>query len=577
MSNTCQLVTKWFTSIAIASALSGCAGSAGSSSVQASAQSTSPSYDDDITPVNTQPSTVTSGSGEQVYHVDMTKYAVKQPATVDLQGSLAYPERGTLGIKAIHPDSWNNKQDFVDANTGGISINLIWDNWQATEKFDSCTEGSEILFEGRCFTLNRGVENNIREWTSKGIAVTAIIWGVPEWANIGNACQAEATIGRQFCANKDPQNFARFTGLLASRFNGKNGVGRIADFVIHNEVNQSDWYNIGCGLGIACDVEQWVSSYTADFNAAYDAIKKYQPSAKVFIPFAHQFTNKLDKPAAHRPVISVQTFLTRFNTKTQGRQWRVAFHPYPKNLLKSAFGAEDLPYVTYGNIGVLAGWLRSAFPQQPEAWEIHLTESGVNSILSHSSEQEQAKGVCDSFKNILGTPGIENYVYHRMQDHQIEVDDGAGFGLHHADGTPKQAWNVWANANHDNEQLRDCGFENGAYTQLTQYTHKNRRPWSSSRIPPVGYEASESWRLLRDHKPGTVMVYECGNGNGSYTTLDATCAGAVTLGPVGYAFAEPQQHALPLFSCQIGDNAFNTNDESCGAAEIREFLGYVYR
>lgn len=526
----------------------------------------------------TEASAIQLQDEESVYEVlDPERLNVLQPASVALQNGIPYPTRTDYQIKAIQPDYWNNKQDFIDANTGGIAVNLVWNKWEPKLKTSTCNAQSEVRFDGHCFTIDKSIEEQIRYWSNKDVVVTAIVYGVPGWAQIKQGCNPTNAARKPFCAPQNSSDYARFAGFVAERFDGRHGKGRVADFVIHNEVNMNNWYNVGCGSGVACDQSTWISRYANDYNAAYDAISARQPAAKVFTSFAHQFDESLNDPAAEKPLLSVKTFIRAFATLTGSRKWRVAYHPYPPSLLHPVFGAEDLPLVTYGNIGVLAGWLRSEFPFQPEAWEIHLTESGVNSVWLYSSEAEQAAAICDSFRNILGTPGIENHIYHRMVDHSDEVKQGAGFGLHNDDRTPKQAWGLWSTMSGRNGQHENlnCGFENVPYTKLSFYVSDERHPWASTRIPPKGYEKLASWKLLRSYEENTSMLFECGVADGSYISSDVSCGGALTLGPVGYAYATPVENSTGLFSCQKNSVNYLSTSDACDGGQMTEFLGYA--
>ena len=494
------------------------------------------------------------------------------PEQIELNGSLPYPERDAFSIKSIQTDGWK-KKDFIDANTGGVIINFSWVHWQPIKKTGECSP-NEVRYDHHCFLFHSNIDDEVRYWTDNGVIVSAVLVSTPEWATDPTTCTERTTM----CAAASPVEFARFAGMLANRYNGLNGNGRVADFVINNEVNLNSWYNVGCGNGVTCDIDTWVGRYAAEYNASYDAITHHQPAAKVFLSFAHFFDfTSLDR---RFPILAVNEFLLRFAPLAGDRKWRVAYHPYPPNLKESFFSPEDLPRITYGNIGVLAGWLRQNFPNKPEAWEIHLTESGVNSLWTDSSESEQAEGLCNSYRNVLGTPGIENYVYHRMMDHPAEVSVNVAFGLATEDGVLKQAWNVWSamSGRHGERSNLDCGFEDVPYTRVTQYTSSNRENWVSSRLPPKGYSAQSSWRLMRDFEEGTFMVYECGFLDGTYLSTDVECGGELNYGPVGYAFDNQIDNSAPLYSCIAGNSIYSAHGEQgCGVDTTLQFLGYALK
>ncbi|MBL8604589.1 MAG: hypothetical protein JNK72_21875 [Myxococcales bacterium] len=493
---------------------------------------------------------------------------------------MPYPTRSAYRIKGLQPDFWPDYDEIVGNNTGGVAMNLVWYQWEPSVASGACSAGQE-QFDGRCFNIEGNVDRAIAEYSRRGVVVTAVVYGTPAWARRRRNCTPAAPGFEGFCAPDDPDEYARFVRYLAWRYNGRRGHGRLADFVIQNEVNANDWFDVGCG-GTAgpCDTAEWISTYATLWARAYDAVMAEQRTAHVLISLDHHFGTTFDRPAQERPLLSGETFLRGFASRVAPRAWRVAFHPYPPDLLRTPFSPDDDPKVTYGSLGVLPGWLRQTFPGVSSALEIQLTESGVNSVAPHASPAAQAAGVCDSFRNVLATPGIESYIYHRMRDHPDELVAGLGVGLRNPDGSPKPAWAVWALANRNDltpPQL-SCGFEELPYTRLARSFHSTRGHWASSRIAPAGFRREQSWRLWRAPRPNASMLYECRVGQHNLLSPDPNCEGLRPLGPVGYIENNPGPGTVPLFRCRVGAGSdhFVSPAADCEGQITEQRLGFAY-
>lgn len=570
--------------------------------------------------------------------------------------ALPYPRRSAYQLKGLQPDFWQGTpQDgvigtpaegmdtLVAAGTSNVSLNLVWAQWEPTLVTDraecesSTSEfGERVYYDGHCFTVRQEIADAIEGWSERGVNITAIVYGTPDWAQLDN-CKDGGTLPTNwdiFCAPKDHRDYGRFAGFLAHYYSGataegEESRGRIADFVIHNEVNQSYWFNIGCVEN--CSVEDHMRFYAFSYAAAYDRITQVQPEARVYVSLDHAFGDELQTMGRAKEATSCapvcqpgeencpapgvtrcyetmagENFLRRFDEMVSPRQWRVAFHPYSPAVGGPIYDANDWPYISMGNIGALSGWLYQNFPTKYYTRQIQLTESGYNGFINNpahpNSIQEQRDAVCNSLANVLATPGINTYIYHRMVDVGF-AEGGLELGLasvpatRNPDGTYtqhfdqfqyKDAFHVWANSNLISvyPPKLDCGFERLPYTYLGRsFNPVTGKHWSSSRLPPAGFQQEQSWRLFREQRRGTQPIFECFVNDHTFLSRQPDCEGTRAMGPVGFTYRFPSTGLVNLYRCRqsaedhlIRARANAQEERTCPAGYVLDDvdLGWVF-
>jgi hypothetical protein len=532
-------------------------------------------------------------------------FSIGLVSPVGAQG-LPYPVVTPFQLKGIGietRDAWQYSH-VLSHEPGGIVTNLPWNHYQGTRLFAPCPASTPdttwVAFEGFCYSAPKATEDLIKTFSDANVRVTGILLFPPDWAALN--CEKPY----KFLCGTHPfwaPDFGRFARFIAWRYNGQNGVGRVIHYVIHNEVN-SPWayYSDGCGqpgYG-ACTISGQVARYADDWNRAYDGIKSHQAAAKVFVSLTNRFSgaDNPNPPGPGQPPvpgITIQTYLTQFASYVGARQWQLAVHAYPMSDVSPVFSPND-PDITPGAIGKLAGWLRRQFPSTPSAWEVYLTENGLHGNDADTGYQ-QSLWLCEAFRNVVGTPGVEGYLYTPLTSH-------LGFGSSKPElisclldgngnctpGTDQARWSwaTWALANRPSIGQVSCGFEHLPYTKLSRYHHPNRGHLATTRLAPAGSNFEVAWKLLRAQDPGTHPLYECEANSGSnytgggHTFVDRsyTCAGFLTpMGPLGYAWDNPGPGLLPLNRCYVSapgwEDHFLSTNMSCDGWIFEETLGYV--
>ncbi|CAF1221216.1 unnamed protein product [Adineta steineri] len=499
-----------------------------------------------------------------------------RPSIDELNDPSIYPQRSVYGIKAIQPDDWKI-EDFTGNGVGGVVINLVWAAYQPEEKRAPCSS-NEVDYDGYCFIP--ADEAAIKLYTSQQFMVTGILLVPPFWARKSNTNCRQAN--QNFCAPDNPIAFGRFAGFIAWYFNGQNNHGRITEFVIMNEVNAAEWYNVGCRDGVACEIDKWVTNYAQVYTSAYDAIRHEQVQAPVLISFEHHFDSSLDKYINNSsPIISAHTFLRKLVPQLDNRQWALAYHPYPPNLLRAEFSRNDWPKITFGNINRLVGWLMQNYPNNPSAHKIYLTENGINSLSPNSDQNKQYDQLCVAFEIILSTPNIDLFIYHRMKDHPVETKDGLGLGLVDTSGQYKRAWSLWALTNRFDITTNklSCGFENLPYVILKRGKHPISGHFSTTRPLPSGYKIERTWKLFREYQPNTKLIFECARTNDkrNFPSVQQNCENQDAWGPLGYIYIDQttNPNAIPIYRCRSGSNYFISPDSKCENTINEGLLGYA--
>ncbi|MBK7197437.1 MAG: hypothetical protein IPH80_33720 [Myxococcales bacterium] len=364
--------------------------------------------------------------------------------------------------------------------------------------------------------------------------------------------------------------------MLASRYSsGANG--RIADFIIHNEVNHNIWFDVGCGQNASgggitpCDKAAWIGA-TRTASTRHDRIKSHQSEAKVFV-LRSGLRRQPDQPdhrlAADRRRGFIDGFAARWAPTVAG-----GLSPLPEGLVAAELRSEGS---APGDVRQRRRDRRAPDGQVPDqatrvGGPAH--RAGINSGAG-SSEAQQDAGLCKAHRNVLGTPNITSFILYRYKDFGA-LENGAAMGLVRADNTFKPSWSRWARMNKPGTY--ECGFEDLPYTILKRGYKGGDGHWASSRMLPSGFNAEGTgWKLHRERQPGTVMLFECARGAHNLLTRDQAAPAISPWAPSAGSTTSQVAGTVPLYACVSagGLDHMVSTDPACEAYDPVGLLGYA--
>ena len=264
------------------------------------------------------------------------------------------------------------------------------------------------------------------------------------------------------------RRYAAVIDFLARRYAKptENGAGRIAYWIVHNEVDaHRAWTHAGFK-----PVELYTEIYMKSMRVAYLAIRQHDPLGRVYASFTHHWNSRPQNnhPDNFKPR-EMLGLMKDLSDRQGDFEWGVAFHPYPANLRVSATWndsvqdagfSDDAAYITPRNVEQIDAYMRrrDMLYNDARVRPLIFSEQGIgsNPDLSESSSPElQAAGIAYFWAKSVRLPTLEAIHYHRLVDHPRE--GRINFGLYtnggsgQTPGTPKPGLEVWDAAGTDRE------------------------------------------------------------------------------------------------------------------------------
>ena len=310
--------------------------------------------------------------------------------------------------------------------------------------------GIDYTYESKTYKINKELidqlDAEVKRLSDSGVAVTAILlnaWNqtVPELNPLGvTELPKEQAIYYGFNVESEAgfRAVKAMASFLAKRYNGKNGHGKITNWVVGNEINNQYWNYMG-----DLDVSAYTSKFQRAFRVFYTAMKSVSANDNIMFSIDH-YWNMLPEAAPVGKYKGKDILLAFHNyEEAEGyMDYGLALHPYPYPIYSPNFWDDDKtgrvndtvdsPIVNFKNLHVITDFMSmdSMKNRKGEVRKIFLTEEGFSSIAKGVDKStEQAAAVAYSYFIVDNNPYISAYLMSRQEDNEDETKHGLAFGL----------------------------------------------------------------------------------------------------------------------------------------------------
>ena len=310
--------------------------------------------------------------------------------------------------------------------------------------------GIDYTYESKTYKINKELidqlDVEVKRLSDSGVAVTAILlnaWNqtVPELNPLGvTELPKEQAVYYGFNVESEAgfRAVKAMASFLAKRYNGKNGHGKITNWVVGNEINNQYWNYMG-----NLDVSAYTSKFQRAFRVFYTAMKSVSSNDNIMFSIDH-YWNMLPEAAPVGKYKGKDILLAFHNyEEAEGyMDYGLALHPYPYPIYSPNFWDDDKtgrvndtvdsPIVNFKNLHVITDFMSmdSMKNRKGEVRKIFLTEEGFSSIAKGVDKStEQAAAVAYSYFIVDNNPYISAYLMSRQEDNEDETKHGLSFGL----------------------------------------------------------------------------------------------------------------------------------------------------
>ncbi|WP_456089115.1 DUF5722 domain-containing protein [Oribacterium parvum] len=310
--------------------------------------------------------------------------------------------------------------------------------------------GIDYTYENKTYKINKELidqlDAEVKRLSDSGVAVTAILlnaWNqtVPELNPLGvTELPKEQAVYYGFNVESEAgfRAVKAMASFLAKRYNGKNGHGKITNWVVGNEINNQYWNYMG-----DLDVSAYTSKFQRAFRVFYTAMKSVSANDNIMFSIDH-YWNMLPEAAPVGKYKGKDILLAFHNyEEAEGyMDYGLALHPYPYPIYSPNFWDDDKtgrvndtvdsPIVNFKNLHVITDFMSmdSMKNRKGEVRKIFLTEEGFSSIAKGADKStEQAAAVAYSYFIVDNNPYISAYLMSRQEDNEDETKHGLAFGL----------------------------------------------------------------------------------------------------------------------------------------------------